>query len=178
VTATPQQESSQVETHSTGRVFVIVAGLLLVAIVVNVGSVVVAQRSAAGIRGHDDGRLSTLVVVEQPTVRIRHGFEAYLHDLARGGTVTVPSGSAVNRLMVENFSMVTVNLGDYDSEVTLERMEALDPGVVILGSGWTSTHSGEVTYRFLMLDASLAPSVTYYFVGKDVYIVDDRLGTP
>ncbi len=175
---TPQQESAQVDSRSTGRVFIIVAGLLLVAIVVNVGSVVVAQRGAAGIRAHDDSRLSTLVVVEQPTVRIRHGFEAYLHDLARGGTITVPSGRAVNRLMVENFSLLTVNFGDYDSEISPERMQALDPGVVVLGAGWTSTHSGEVTYRFLMLDASLAPSVTYYFVGKDVYIVDDRLGTP
>jgi hypothetical protein len=80
--------------------------------------------------------------------------------------------------MVENFSLLTVNFGDYDSEISPERMQALDPGVVVLGAGWTSTHSGEVTYRFLMLDASLAPSVTYYFVGKDVYIVDDRLGTP
>jgi hypothetical protein len=178
VTVTPQQESAQVDTRSTGRVFVVIAGLLLIATVVNVGSVVVAQRGAAGIRAHDDGRLSTLVIVEQPTVRIRHGFEAYLHDLARGGTITVPSGRAVNRLMVENFSLVTVNFGDYDPEITLDRVAVLDPGVVVVGTGRTSTHSGEVTYRFLIRDASLAPSVTYYFVGNDVYIVDDRLGTP
>lgn len=175
--STPLSDSNHFNVPQSS-VFLIVAILLATGIIVNIGSVAVAQREAAGIRPHGDSRLSTLVAVEQPTLRLRHGFEAHLHDLARGGTIAVPDGNAVNRLMVENFSLVTVRTGGYEPTVTLDQIEALDPGVVIVGSGWTSTHSGEVTYRFLMRDTSLAPSVTFYRVGSDVYIVDDRLGTP
>lgn len=162
----------------TSRAFVVIVGMLAIGTLLNVAFGVELPPTASGIRGHPDNALSTLVNIEQPVIRTRHGFEAYLHDVARGGTITVPHRRAVYHLALENFSQVTIVVADYDHEVSEETLLGLGAVTRIEGVGRVNADHDVVSYTFLMADDLPATSVTYYTVDGVVYVVDDRLGSP
>ena len=161
-----------------GRALAITAGLLAIGLVINIGFELVLPSTASGIRGHEDNSLSTLVNVEQPTLRVRYGFEAYLHDVARGGTITVPTKRSVYGLLIENLSQMSVVVSEYDTEITRDRALALEPVIQIEGKGSVGADHEVVRYWILVGDGLPAPALTYYRVGDDVYVIDNRLGTP
>ncbi len=163
----------------TSRAFVLLMSLLVLGTVINIAFELALSLDSSGIRSHADNALSTLVNSEDGgAVRDRYGFEAYLHDVARGGTMTVPNRRAVYSMILENLSQVSVVVAEYDTEITYDRASALEPAVRIEGEGAVGSDRQPVRYWILARADLPAPAVTYYVVGGDIYIIDDRLGTP
>ena len=160
------------------RSLAVIAGLVLVGLLLNSVLWAISLSEQRGLVRHDDLNLSTLVVTEQRTLRLRYGFEAYLHDLAREGVITVPDTDVVDLRIVENLSQMTVVVADYDRMITQARIDALAPGVAIEGLGTVSEDGEDVVYQFLMRDETLASAVTYFAVGNQVVIIDNRLLVP
>lgn len=160
------------------RALVVIAGVIAVAALMNWVWNLALPNTVSGMRGHPDNSIGTLVDIEMPILRDRHGFDAYLHDVARGGEINVPTYRVVYPLMVENLSQVTIVEASYEVETTAEAVESLGSGYEIIGEGKVARTGPVVPYRFVMLDRSVAPSVTYYTVGSEVVVVDDRLGRP
>ena len=160
------------------RAFGLIAGLLVLGILVNSMLWYISLPDDRGLVGHTDLDLSTLVTSGQRTVEMRYGFEAYLHDVARGGTITVPDGDAVDRPLVESLSQMTVRVEEYNPRITQDRVNALAPDVELGGRGTVSGDGIEAVYIFLLADELPAPAVTYFTIGPQVYIIDDRLMNP
>ena len=187
MTDRPEEEDSDIEQasrdgravdpgrSSSRRSLAVIAGLVLVGLLLNSMLWYTSHPKQRGLVRHDDLNLSTLVVTEQRTVRLRYGFATYLHDVARGGVIAVPDGDVVDQRKVENLSQMDIVVADYDETITQARIDALSPGVEITGLGSVGQDGEDVVYQFLMRDDSLAPSVTYFVIANQVVIVDDRL---
>ena len=164
--------------HARIRAFAMIAGLILVGVLLNSMLWYISRPEQRGLVRHDDPKLSTLVVTEQRTTRLRYSFETYLHDFARTGVITVPDADVVDVMLVENLSQMTVVVAEYDDRITQDRIDALSPGLKIVGLGSVSEAGADVVYQFLMLDDSTVPSVTYFVVDDQVVVIDDRLLGP
>lgn len=160
------------------RALVVIAGLLAVGALMNFVWNLTLPETVIGFRPHPDNSLSTLVDIEQPLIRTRHSFDANLHDLARSGTLRVPSEQVIYPLQVENLAQMSIEVADYEVVTSQPAIAALGGEVIVEGRGVVARAGLPVSFRFVMLDESLAPSVTYYTIGQIVVVVDDRLGTP
>ena len=160
------------------RSLAVIAGLLVVGVLLNAMLWYISRPTQRGLTRHDDLNLSTLVVTEQRSLRLKFGFTAYLHDLARDGIITVPDAKAVDIATIENLSQMTVVVTDYDERITQDRIDGLSPGVEIAGLGLVVPGGEDVVYQFLMQDDSLAASLTYFVIADQVIVIDDRLLGP
>lgn len=155
-----------------------IASLLLIGALINVAWGIATPPYLSGLRPHSDDSLSSIVLEEQETLRLRYGFFAHLHDLAAGSTVIIPEEGVVDRLLAETLSHVDLVVdGSYDAETTEDALRSLPFIVRQVGWGAVAEDGPNVRYRLLVSEGEPATMV-YFRVGPVVYLVDDRLGRP
>ncbi|MCH8899618.1 MAG: hypothetical protein IH942_03865 [Acidobacteria bacterium] len=125
----------------------------------------------------DDGRLVTLTGSTRSTPKERFLAATALLEIARGGTLRVPSEDSVDRYTVTRLARMTVEVADYRSELTETEALHLLGFVRFDGRGQLGDSTSSAV-EFYIISSSNEPgplSMSLLFHNGAAFIVDDDL---
>lgn len=158
------------------RFLLFVVAVLATASLVNIAWELQLPPPSSGIRGHPDGRLSTLARIAQPTIWRQSGFAAAVHDVAAPGSVIVPVEGAVDPLLMENLAQVDVLVDDYNSELAADPSAVIAKYTRIGGTGLVAAGGDPVPWLVVWDDdLDTVTSMRLFTYGPTVILVDEQL---